>query len=146
MSAMQNIDLETLIKSAVKIPEQLCSASVIYFLLDSGEVIYVGQTRQLFVRLAAHMMDKTFDSYAAFPVAPEAANDMEAEMIVRFMPPLNKGIPVQDRYVSYGRLRRIYGLPKKKVQDLIGKDCFVYNGSLYVEMTAEKHAILGGAR
>lgn len=140
----EQINIEEIIRAAKKIPKTLCDTSVIYFLLDKGEIIYVGQTKQLLARLAAHMTDKTFDSYAAFPVPASEANDAEAAMIVRFNPPLNKGVPVQRRYVSYDRLKRLYGLPKKKVQALIGKECFVISGVLYVEMNEEKYSILKG--
>ncbi len=133
---------EMVLKSARSIDSHLVGKPVIYYLVQGDEVIYIGQTCNLAQRLLSHMSNKDFDRYSFFESAPEDLDLLEAELILHFKPALNKGVPSQPKYWSYDRIRRVYGLPKRPVQKLIGRECIEFNGILYVVMTDEKHVIL----
>jgi len=78
--------------------------SYIYFLLNSyDEVIYVGQTKCLVSRLAAHVNDKTKSGIAKirFITVPKGrVNEIEAELIIKHHPKFNKGIPTNTKFGS----------------------------------------------
>lgn len=136
------MDIDTVLKTAVNVKKMFPSDTYIYFLIHNEEVIYVGQTTQLMTRIAYHTTCKTFDSINYFKVEEEDANLIEAIMIVKFDPPLNNAMPGQELYVSYEQLKKMYGLSKKQIQKLIGKDFVCAAGKLYVEMSSEKYRIL----
>ena len=102
----------------------------------------MGQTKQLINRISFHNTCKTFDSFNYFRVDDEHANLAEAMMIVKFDPPLNNTLPGQCLYVSYQQLKQMYGLPRKQIQSLIGRDFISVGGKVYVEMNEEKYSIL----
>lgn len=56
----------------------------VYFLLCNSEIIYIGQTSNLFKRLAYHLSNKDFDCYAFFPCPKDELNFMEAKLIREF--------------------------------------------------------------
>lgn len=62
----------------------------VYFLIKDGAIQYIGQTRSFFVRMAPHAAEKDFDSVILLPFDVEELDDMEAELIARYQPPLNK--------------------------------------------------------
>jgi predicted DNA-binding transcriptional regulator AlpA len=62
---------------------------VVYFLLLHGQVVYIGSTLCIGQRIAAHK-EKGFDRVLYFRVPEDRMLAMEAEMIRRFMPPLNQ--------------------------------------------------------
>ena len=63
-------------------------------------------------------------------------------MIVMFDPPLNNAMRRQELYVSYQQLKQVYGLSRRQIQNLIGKDIVCAVGTVYVEMSTEKYQIL----
>lgn len=143
--AQNLIDKESILASSQTLTNFYFDKSVIYFLIHKQEIVYIGQTRQLMQRLCAHYLDKTFDSYTYFNVDPDQANHVEAEMIIRFKPDLNRGLPPQDKYWSYDKIKREYGIPKRAAIKLIGRDCITFNGGMYVVMDDEKRSILAEA-
>ncbi len=76
----------------IKAPQRLCG---IYFLLRGLEVIYVGQTVNLMVRLATHIVKgiKDFDGYAFLPFPQEDLSVHEARFIRKYDPIYNKCLP-----------------------------------------------------
>ena len=74
-------------------------ATYIYYLLDKGVIVYVGQTRSLSMRMVNHVGDnqKTFDSYKLVEV-PDGANKNECEFfqIMQYKPKYNKRLPKVD--------------------------------------------------
>lgn len=65
----------------------------VYLLLQKGKVVYVGQTTNFFVRMAAH--DKPgidFDGVHFIPMPLECIATFEREYILRFDPKYNKSL------------------------------------------------------
>ncbi|MEX3667992.1 hypothetical protein AB3X82_07290 [Paraburkholderia phenoliruptrix] len=63
----------------------------IYFLVHSGEIVYVGKTESIGSRLAAHWLRKKFDSYWCFGDVPyEWLEYIENLYIMRILPRLNR--------------------------------------------------------
>lgn len=65
-------------------------SSGIYFLLKHGSIVYVGKTKDVFLRLSKHRRDgKDFDAYNFIPCAIEDLAEMEAIYIAALAPKLN---------------------------------------------------------
>ena len=136
------VDIEAVLETAIDVKELFPDDIYIYFLIRNNEVVYVGQTTQLMMRIGYHTTCKTFDSINYFKVKAEMANLIEAMMRVKFVPPLNNAMPRQELYVSYQQLKQVYGLSRRQIQNLIGKDFVCAVGNVYVEMSTEKYQIL----
>jgi len=67
----------------------------VYFLTHKGRIVYVGQSKNCFLRVAQHFMDKTkqFDDAMHLPVSQDKLLIIESAFIVAIKPPLNKLIP-----------------------------------------------------
>lgn len=63
--------------------------SGVYFLIDDGKIVYVGQSVDVFVRISHHVGAKKFDSYHVIDCLPESLRAMEDIYIKRLNPPLN---------------------------------------------------------
>lgn len=66
--------------------------SCLYFLIDDGEVVYVGQSTNVIWRLRSHIIDpeKKFDSYTLVSFPLSMLNEVEAKYIVELRPKYNK--------------------------------------------------------
>lgn len=63
----------------------------VYFLILRGEIVYVGKTKNLLVRLGQHADNKVeFDAYAFIQCKPEELDRMEDSYIYRIQPRFNK--------------------------------------------------------
>jgi excinuclease UvrABC nuclease subunit len=79
----------------------------IYFLIAGDEIVYVGQARNIFFRLAAHYnSDKVFQTFSYVECAPEELCELEAEYIVAFAPRYNITLPPNQTWTSMALLRR----------------------------------------
>ncbi|HCR1527294.1 GIY-YIG nuclease family protein [Morganella morganii] len=63
-------------------------ATGIYFLLDGDDVVYVGQSRNVYSRISSHPA-KNFNRYAFVPCAVEALDKLESLYIHLLRPKLN---------------------------------------------------------
>lgn len=61
----------------------------VYFLMRGKRVVYVGQSTNLYARLARHQEEKEFDRFAHIPCAPEELDALEALYIHLLKPELN---------------------------------------------------------
>jgi hypothetical protein len=78
----------------------------IYFLINEGEIVYVGQAADIHSRIAAHARDgKTFTAYSFVECKPSELSDLEAEYIVAFAPRLNQKLPPNANWCSLRQLR-----------------------------------------
>lgn len=63
----------------------------IYFLIRSGEVVYIGQTTNVLARVLKHrQLGKKFDSFSFIPCLPEHLNELERTYICLMMPDENQ--------------------------------------------------------
>ena len=68
----------------------------IYFLLDGDEIVYVGQSKNIFARIGDHVRgSKDFDSFTFIDldIDGDDLNLAEAELIYRLEPKYNKNVP-----------------------------------------------------
>lgn len=63
-------------------------ATGVYFLLDGDDVVYVGQSRNVYSRISSHPV-KNFNRYAFVPCAVEALDKLESLYIHLLRPTLN---------------------------------------------------------
>lgn len=85
---LQNIKLhseEQIVKGA-QLWEGVCG---VYFLVKDAQVVYVGQSVNVFSRIASHAPAKSFDSYAFVLCEPNALDALESLYIHVLKPPLN---------------------------------------------------------
>lgn len=70
--------------------------SGIYFLVHNAEIVYIGQSRDVLLRLSTHVREdkKIFTSFAVVEAPPEKLDDLEAKYIAKFAPILNIQRPV----------------------------------------------------
>jgi hypothetical protein len=78
--------------------------SGVYYLYEGGVVQYIGQSRNVYARIAQHMAGAafTFDMFAIQPCEQCELLRLEAEAIHRHMPRWNRDIPSHgDKPFSY---------------------------------------------
>ncbi len=69
------------------------TAMGIYFLIKSNEVVYVGQSIDVYGRLSKHRADgKDFDSFAFIQCEKKMLNDLESLYISAFVPFMNSSL------------------------------------------------------
>ena len=67
----------------------------IYFLIDAGEIVYIGQSTNILDRVGSHFSEgKTFDRYYAVDVPKRYLNEVESFLIHRFKPRDNRTPPM----------------------------------------------------
>ena len=97
----------------------------IYFLFnEKDEIIYVGQTVNLYYRIHCHLKKiKNIKKMAFFQTSKEEANNAEAYFIVKYKPVFNKNIPQNDVYTSlknFKKVSNLYGRNEMQVDKFIG--------------------------
>jgi hypothetical protein len=63
-------------------------ATGVYFLIDGDKVVYVGQSVNVYARIALHH-DKAFDRFAFIPCGKKVLDSLESLYIHILRPPLN---------------------------------------------------------
>lgn len=61
----------------------------VYFLFSGDEIVYVGQSVNVFARVAGHFVYKSFDSFAFVPCRHDQRLALESHYIKLFSPALN---------------------------------------------------------
>lgn len=69
------------------------SACGIYFLRRLGKVVYVGQSRNVYVRLGDHISTKDFDEVVILPCEPDDLDNLEGFYIRLLQPEMNAWKP-----------------------------------------------------
>jgi len=83
---------------------------LIYFLIDEGEIVYVGQSRDFDNRLEAHRKSgKQFDSFAWFEAPDLYLKQIEAYYIDRIQPFYNGEYPSTS---GFGKIARAFEDPE----------------------------------
>jgi len=68
----------------------------IYFLIQQDEVVYIGQTINLFSRVDKHRYDKDFNEYRWSVIDRKYADHFEAYLIRKYVPKYNQVFPIPD--------------------------------------------------
>lgn len=82
------MNIYQIVKTALPANESL-SIGFVYFLINDGEVVYVGQTIHLMPRIASHKRDKDFDSYNFIECKASELDLIESFYIHALSPRLN---------------------------------------------------------
>jgi len=73
------------------IPIIINKETSIYFLLEKGQVVYVGQTRNsVSDRILSHSKEKDFDAFSSFAVNDKELDEIESENIIFHRPKYNQ--------------------------------------------------------
>jgi hypothetical protein len=102
------LGLEEIVDAAKHMTFPIEESPCIYFLVKKGQVVYVGQTWNIYARIGSHMKSKIFDSVSMLNVHPDEMNNLEAAYILKFNPVYNKILPRSD-FIPEKRARGIYG-------------------------------------
>ena len=92
----------------------------IYFLFKNNSVVYVGQSENILTRINAHYnSDKVFDSWNYIEAHKVDLNNLEAESILKYNPPLNQVLPTNSIWISDNSLKLKYGIGKNEAKSLV---------------------------
>lgn len=73
----------------------------VYFLFKDGELVYIGQSCNIYSRLAVHLADKNFDQFSFIEVRNSAERiKKEKYLIQKFKPRYNKEVSNKE-FVEY---------------------------------------------
>lgn len=75
----------------------LNNISAVYFLLNEGEIFYVGQTTDLWSRTKTHLYSKQIDEVKYLKTKPEELRELEEYYIIALDPTENDSIPEKIR-------------------------------------------------
>ena len=81
----------------------------IYFLINGDEIVYVGQSVDIYSRISQHSKDvlKTFDNFYILECPAEHLSILEAHFIFKFHPFLNSTFPTNHAYKSFNQLKKL---------------------------------------
>lgn len=84
------LELDSILENAM--PPTICG---VYFLLKGQEIVYVGQSVNVYLRLANHKIDsmKDWDTFFVHRTAQEHLEQLESMYILKFRPRYNMRIP-----------------------------------------------------
>jgi excinuclease UvrABC nuclease subunit len=134
-----------IIASAIKIKPVDLKIGV-YFLINSGEIVYIGKSTNIDGRITQHSATKEFDSFSWIELDGTNLENIEAEYIMAFNPRLNIRLP-RSRFISQLMIKREYQIhmgKAKKALKLADASQYIFNGSVYYDRD-EVNAILGGS-
>jgi len=110
------------------------AGACVYFLYLNDEVVYVGQSANLVVRLSGHSKQREFDSFSFITTEISELNNIEALSIVEHKPTGNKTLPINDYYASHSKIA-------SQVRDTVMDKITEYSESLFVGMAPNKKKI-----
>ncbi len=123
------------LKKATNIPNELTSHGddlyeyntflppCVYFLIDSSQIVYVGQSTSLGLRIHAHRTDKNFDKVLYMPIDEYRLLEVERFFIETLEPKYNK-----EQFVTNKNLYKFKNLGYKFINKILYKEDS--NGSL----------------
>jgi len=87
----------------------------LYFLIKGTTIVYVGQSTDIYARIAQHNRDtlKEFDSFSILECPTEYVTPLEAHYIYKLHPPLNSSLPSNERYKSFLQIQKVLGVPAR---------------------------------
>lgn len=86
-------------------------SSGVYFLIAGDQIVYVGQSVNVYSRIAQHT--KIFDRYAYIPCAVDVMDRLESLYIHCFRPPLNGNMNLVEKNAPI-RLDKLLGIKLKE--------------------------------
>ena len=108
---------------------------IYYLLFHDNEVMYVGQSKNVFSRIGAHLSSGVipFFMFRYFEVLPHEMNDIEAEEIIKYRPRYNNSIPSNNTFFNLEQMKSKYPIMRGRdikihriIEDLEIKSTFGY--------------------
>lgn len=111
----------------------------IYFLIDGEEIVYVGQSLDIFTRIQIHKATgKVFDRYYYIECEESALNELEAEHIVKFAPKYNSKPPYNSSWRTLKMLKRDLDADLNEIKRYIKQQKIVStNGYYHIDQFAD---------
>ena len=105
--SLKEYDEAEIIAKSQFMPPIVCG---VYFLIREQQVIYVGQSVDVFARVVYHARERTkiFDRYTVVGCQADELDKLEAHYIGRFNPPLNAVVPTNEAYKSLAQIKKAY--------------------------------------
>ena len=103
---MRDVSKKEILKN--KIAVSSAKKSLIYFLIDNSEIVYVGKTTMGISRVLSHCGVKEFDSYSTIECTTDKLDEMESYYIYKFEPKHNISLPASSIFISRNKLKKQY--------------------------------------
>lgn len=114
---------------------------IIFCLLDNGEVVYVGQSKNG-LRSAYQDTTRIFDSISFFACKEDELDKIQADMILKYQPKYNRTLPGKS-YFSFRKTRELVRqetrfktfslFDLKKMIKEIGLTVYAFDGVSYIK-------------
>ena len=91
----------------------------IYFLFDGSNLVYIGQSENIFKRVPIHLETKKFDNWNYIEFVEDDLDILEAEFILKYQPKYNKTIPKNNRWLSQSLIKKIHNVGKIETNKMI---------------------------
>lgn len=69
----------------------------VYFLYKNNQLVYIGQSTDILLRVRNHFKEKDFDSYSYFECELEKLNEVERFLIEKYTPKLNRCMNIRHK-------------------------------------------------
>jgi hypothetical protein len=96
----------------------------IYFLLRASEVVFVGQSADVLVRINHHWAEKekAFDAYYVIECPVDELNLVQAHFICKFKPVYNTALPSQEMFKSLNQLKGVLSVDLRELKKFIRRN------------------------
>lgn len=104
----------------------------VYFLIHGDEIVYVGQSVDVFSRFEVHRVSgKVFDRVYYIECEEWELSDVEAEYIIKFAPKYNRTVPGNNRWCSLSVIKKVMYTTIPELKRYIKKHNIVCNNGYY---------------
>jgi len=106
----------------------------IYFLIKNNNIIYVGQSIDIWSRVMTHSLDieKDFDYFSCHFCDKPYLDELELKYILKFKPSLNRNLPPNNQYMTKQQLLKNLKIPVKILNQIISQvSPFFCNSDIY---------------
>ena len=114
-------DLSYLTVVANKNEYETLSVKGVYFLLKGSEIVFVGQSTDVLIRIAQHwaQKEKQFDAYYIVECPVSEFNLVQAYFIYKFKPLHNNSLPSQEMFKSLSQINSIFDTNLTQIKKFI---------------------------
>ena len=126
------MEKEEILKNKTGVEDGEFKAKGVYFLIKDDEIVYVGQSTNIFARVTSHSRTKEFDSFT-YELKPKATSfeldQLETKYIGKFTPKYNKQLRGNEIYELLTNINDLgYNVKNQKVNLEIS----IINDKLYI--------------
>ena len=103
---MRDVSKKEILKNRIEVSS--AKKSLVYFLINGSEIVYVGKTTMGISRVLSHCGTKEFDSYFTIDCDHEKLDETESNYIYKFEPRYNISLPENTKFISRNKLKKQY--------------------------------------